>query len=604
MENANYQFNSALKLIKEIFGTEHPSTAEALLGLAESNHILGKIDDARIQINAAFKLRVKFFGKPQSLEKRTSLTVASTPYEPSEDNTAEAGLIEIASGTDDNTIASGTDGAVKDTELSVNADGFELDVAKTVKGVEQTNSDGLAFVIDESSEKVLSYVQTEDGEDDDIGLVLSIASGLQGSGDLDDSVVAGSTTISNSESELNSNANASDDVLLFKGKMVAVHPDIAEAMLAKAHNLLLLGDFLDTEFSLLKRALAMYRKLFGPYSTPYVKTLALLAQLAFDLGHWGKASELYFTALERIEKIFGADHPDRLIWSLRLAECKLAVCQYSESGALLSDALTCLRRVYGEEHHMYVHAELAIGKWHRVMGGFDAAKTSFEKSFFIAKKLFCPELEEIVDDSIEHDNTSSDQSVSQHPHTNETTNGSILTVARDSSKGVQEVSAATSSIQALRAAIAKAQKESDESDLATERKAKHAALANEMMEPAKEALAQLAMLGNANNDTDENFRGNTTKDRQVHLANAGIGKRDPSAHPLVAAALLGQGQVAHDCSQYARAASLVERALKMCVSCLGDNHPTAADCLHTLAQILLTQGRCVDRIHWSLYNSN
>ncbi|MBK8229191.1 MAG: serine/threonine protein kinase [Candidatus Eisenbacteria bacterium] len=106
--------------------------------------------------------------------------------------------------------------------------------------------------------------------------------------------------------------------------------------------------------SLLERSMRERSSLFGPESREAYQPMALLAEVAFDLGRFAEAESLHLRAYRGRRALLGANHDETIGSMLGLASFYSSMGRFAEAEPLHREAVRLCRRAYGE------HAEKTL----------------------------------------------------------------------------------------------------------------------------------------------------------------------------------------------------------------------------------------------------
>ncbi len=139
--------------------------------------------------------------------------------------------------------------------------------------------------------------------------------------------------------------------------------------------------------SLLERALALRRSVYGPENAEVAASLHALGELALDRSDFAAAEQQSRAALAMRQKVLGAHHPDVAVTMGQLALALLRKGQYDEAEPLFREAL-----VISRAHHGYTHREVAdllndFVLLRRAQGRYDDAERLARESLALYRML-------------------------------------------------------------------------------------------------------------------------------------------------------------------------------------------------------------------------
>jgi tetratricopeptide (TPR) repeat protein len=142
---------------------------------------------------------------------------------------------------------------------------------------------------------------------------------------------------------------------------------------------------------LLKEALAIRQKAFGPEHPLAASSLTMLALLYEDMAQYGKAEHLFEEALDIRRKVLGPEHPDTATSLNNLAELFWRTGDYPKAEPLYKEALAIRQKVLGPEHPDTSTSLNNLAVLYFDMGDYSKAEPLFKQSLEICQKVLGPE---------------------------------------------------------------------------------------------------------------------------------------------------------------------------------------------------------------------
>jgi tetratricopeptide (TPR) repeat protein len=168
------------------------------------------------------------------------------------------------------------------------------------------------------------------------------------------------------------------------------HPDTAESLNNLATLLLDQGDFAGAQ-PLFERALAIREKTLGPEHLHMVTNLNNLAALLAAQGDFAGARPLVERALAICEKTLGPEHPDTAQTLSNLGGLLEHQGDFAGARPLLERALALREKALGLEHPDTAQALNNLGQLLSEQGDFAGAQPLFERAMAIGEKALGPE---------------------------------------------------------------------------------------------------------------------------------------------------------------------------------------------------------------------
>ena len=142
---------------------------------------------------------------------------------------------------------------------------------------------------------------------------------------------------------------------------------------------------------LIKRALDINEKTFGPESKYVALTLNQLAGLYNSLGDYLKAVPLYKRALKINENIFGAEHEYVAFTLIKLAASYHSLGQYDKAEPLYKRALVIYEKALGPEHPNVATSLNHIAAFYQNLGDYARGEALIKRALEIYEKVLGPE---------------------------------------------------------------------------------------------------------------------------------------------------------------------------------------------------------------------
>jgi tetratricopeptide (TPR) repeat protein/transcriptional regulator with XRE-family HTH domain len=138
--------------------------------------------------------------------------------------------------------------------------------------------------------------------------------------------------------------------------------------------------------SLLRRALAMRESLLGPDHPLTATTVAHLARLAVDTGHYDDSAGLYRRALEVRERTLGTDHSDVADALAGLANVYHEQGRLADAEPLWRRALEIQERTVGLDHPQVAYTLNTLGMLYRTQARWDEAEPLLRRALAIRER--------------------------------------------------------------------------------------------------------------------------------------------------------------------------------------------------------------------------
>jgi len=147
------------------------------------------------------------------------------------------------------------------------------------------------------------------------------------------------------------------------------------------------GEFNKAE-KLVQKSLNKRRQAFGLYSAPVVKSLDVLASLAYYNFEYDKAESLYFESWEVLDSIGNEKNKSWISLFINLGALYSAQWDFQKSKLYLEKAIASIGDIYGEEAHLdlcIAHINLAVAKQHN--REHESAIESYQKAIEVYEAL-------------------------------------------------------------------------------------------------------------------------------------------------------------------------------------------------------------------------
>jgi len=174
------------------------------------------------------------------------------------------------------------------------------------------------------------------------------------------------------------------------------HPQTASALSGLGSTLSYLG-----ENSAARRyheqALAIRRKVLGEKHSDTAVSFYLLGNLYLRQGDYGPAFDYLQRAVNISKQVNGAQHPQTAKYTASLASFLGNVGKYREALPLHEEALAVRQKLLGEEHPTTVDSIHRLGITHTGLGNYDTAASYLEQALKLRRKIFGDEHHAVAD---------------------------------------------------------------------------------------------------------------------------------------------------------------------------------------------------------------
>jgi CHAT domain-containing protein/Tfp pilus assembly protein PilF len=164
------------------------------------------------------------------------------------------------------------------------------------------------------------------------------------------------------------------------------HPDTANSLSGLAALYKKMGDYAKAA-PLYQRALVIYEKVRGPEHPDTARSLSNLAGLYYTMGVYAKAEPLYQRALGIREKVLGPEHRDTATSLANLAALYEATGAYSKAEPLYQRALAINEKMLGGEHLDTASSLIDLAWLYETVGAYAKAEPLFQRALAIHEKV-------------------------------------------------------------------------------------------------------------------------------------------------------------------------------------------------------------------------
>jgi tetratricopeptide (TPR) repeat protein len=141
---------------------------------------------------------------------------------------------------------------------------------------------------------------------------------------------------------------------------------------------------------LLKKALILNKKIFGPEHPEFAIELNNLAALYKNLGQYTDAEPLYLQALAIDEQAFGADDPAIAIELNNLADLYSAQGKYAQAESFAKRALAIYEQTKGRMHHLTADSLHTLATIYKNWGQYREAELLYQRALAIREQYLGP----------------------------------------------------------------------------------------------------------------------------------------------------------------------------------------------------------------------
>ncbi len=163
------------------------------------------------------------------------------------------------------------------------------------------------------------------------------------------------------------------------------HPDVASSLQTLGELKTLQGDYARAE-ALVGEALALDRRHRGEASEAVARGLVRLARVFDDQGEL-EESERHFREAVAVARGLALDEPLALALD-HYSHLLIRLSRYDEAEALLREAITIYRGLYGEMHPVTASGLVRLATLHEAKGDYETAEALFRQAEVVQRQLF------------------------------------------------------------------------------------------------------------------------------------------------------------------------------------------------------------------------
>ncbi|MFZ3214724.1 MAG: tetratricopeptide repeat protein [Candidatus Acidiferrales bacterium] len=163
--------------------------------------------------------------------------------------------------------------------------------------------------------------------------------------------------------------------------------DLADSLheLANAH---FYAGHYETSEAINRRALAMYKQIYGDRHPRVADILINLGAIRYDLGHYAEAEQYDRQALDIVQEWYGKDNPQTATDLTILARALIHQNRYAEASDLLQQSLAIKERTFGKVHPSVASTLNELGSVALDEGKYPEAELYFERMADIYRTVY------------------------------------------------------------------------------------------------------------------------------------------------------------------------------------------------------------------------
>ena len=348
-------FQRALDIKRQLFGEEHPDTAECYFFLGVTQHASGNFLSALQSLQRALEIRLKLFAQEHPDTGQSYFSLGATQY------------------------------ATSDFSSALQSYQRALDIRVKLFGEEHPDTAECYFSLGVTQHATGDFTSALQS----FQRALNIRVKLFGEEYLDTAQSYFSLGVTqHATGDFTSALQSFQRALNIRVKLSGEgHQDTAQSYLILGVTQHALGNF-SSALQSLQRALDIRLKLFGEEHPDTGQSYFSLGATQYASGDFLSALQSYQCALDIRVKLFGAEHPDTVESYFILGVTQHALDNFSSALQSLQRALDIRLKLFGEEHPDTGQSYFSLGATQYASGDFLSALQSYQCALDIRVKLF------------------------------------------------------------------------------------------------------------------------------------------------------------------------------------------------------------------------